>query len=730
MSTLFPTAIDIRAEVVCYIAPQLRPYQIISGSVSDDSAIDNGIVKTRGTVEISGIVTPPTGTSVWIEYTYTSTFGRVTQSIPRELRVITSFADPIRRTTKLEIGCTFTLRSEFSDPDLPTLSGAGVVKQPTGLTIKELEAALTEAEIVIAPIKAISVGEYLKDKLGLAGPVITLANLFSIKEFDISGSYVQILSDLVKSESQVIRARQLPKILLGDGFITDGGDPTEWVQVAKGGKSSAGSKSRVIDTRTIIDFSPISGGQVPPDRVIVRYNTLVLAAPDDVELRCGPEFPEDELDEAFGDRVIESASTSSISEVLIAYSRSSLGPNPPAGTPVTETKVYKTLETSYDETLYQTFNFRDPEASSSTLKSTTDLEFFSTNGFGFETVSKTVPIQRITRESRSAVGIAGGVVQNYLSAGIGFGDFQASFDVVEKFVYDQYGNETFRSLRKAGSALFAFGAAGLQMVFEDEQGNVNAVPLPNSTVTLEETTVDTTRNGPFTTVVTKRFGPWLATIPGQQSIAEARDALDTAGKVSTYLNGAVGGRHLIDVTTSTTYSPAGSQEAPSPLDELSEEFADEDTADPTNGFRTESETGTASAVISGIAGNTGEILGLSLPYADDDTFNFRLESRTDEEGNKFYVRCYYSNKSKANQRAATYGRFQLMLVRGSRFGLNLQLPVYAMPTEPLEPVTVAISESGQRAVYAADAISWTFDANGIVGSMDGLYMGTAGREAT
>jgi hypothetical protein len=732
MSTLLSTAIDTRAEVVCYIAPEIKPYQIISGSVSDDSAIDTGIVKTRGTIEINGILTPPRGTSVWVEYTYTANFGRVTQSIPRELRVITSFADPIRRTTKLEIGCTFTLRSEFSDPNLPTLSGKSFVQQPINITPEELEVAFTETEIVIAPIRAQSVGEYIKTRLGITGATMPLLNLFSIKEFDASGPYVQILSDLLKSESVVIRAEQLRKVILTNNTITDANKPTEWVLVAEKGKSTAESKSRVIDTRTIIDLGPINGGQVPPDRVVVRYSTLVLAAPDDVELRCGPEFPEDELDEALGDRLVESASTINTSIIYIPYSTPSVGPNPPAGTPISRTREYTTLESSYDETIFRTLQFRDPEASTSPISDPTDEEFFTAveSGLNFQTVSKTVPIQRKTIEERSAVSIAGGVVQNYLSAGIDFGDFRISNETIETYSYDQFGNETRRSLNKFGSALFGFGSAGVQMVFEDEQGNVSAVPLPTGRMFLEGADVTTTRNGSIVTTVTERYGPWLATIPGQQSIAEGREALDTAAKVSTYLNQALGGKNLLDVTTSTTFSPAGSQEAPSPLDDLSEEFADEDTSDPSNGFRTESETGTATAAISGIAGGTGEILSLSIPYADDDTFSFRLESRTDDEGDKFYVRCYYSSKSDAQARAATYGRFQLMLVRGSRLGLSLQLPVYAMPTEPLEPVTVAISESGQRAVYAADAISWTFDANGIVGSMDGLYMGTAGRGLT
>jgi hypothetical protein len=722
MSIRPPIGIDIRAKVVCYVFPRKEPYQIISGSVSDDSAIDTGIVKTRGTIEIQGLVTPPIGTDVWVEYTYSywraGLIEKITQALPRELRVISSFADPIRRTTKLEVGCTFTLRSEFTDPNVPTLSGSFFADisgfgGETQISIEEVEALLTEEDIVTIPLKALKLVNYLRVKIGVGGDDIFLANNFSIKEFDLSGAYVAIMSDLIKSEVGIIRMDSR-KVL----SQTPLGGP-KWKTVWSPGRILGGTRAPAVNSGSIIDIGPVNGGQIPPGKVIAKYNTLVLAAPDDVELRCGPEFPADEPQDPNNQgRVVESSSTINTSEVVISFSRPSAGPNPPAGTPVDRIRVYSTLESSYDETTFNTFKFKDPEASTSSTGG-----FPSGTGINFQTVLKTVPTQRRTFEERSAVSIAGGVVQNYLTAGIDFGDFRVSNETVETYVYDKFGNETRRTLEKFGSALFAYGSAGLQMVFENEQGAVSAVPLPTGRMFLEGVDVFTSRNGPFTTTVTERYGPWLATIPGQQSIAEGRESLDTAAKVSAYLNKALGTKNLIDVTISTAYSPAGSQEAPSPLDDLAEEFADEDTADLTNGFRTESEVGTATA-------GEGELLVVSIPYSDDDSFNFKLESRTDDEGNVFYTRCYYSRKSNAAQVAARYARFQLGLVRGSRLGLSLQLPIYAMPTEPLQSIAVNLTPSGPYVVYAADAISWTFDSNGIVGSVDGILIGTAGRGLT
>ena len=91
-------AIDIRANVTCSLGT------LISGSISDDYIQGNGLVKTKGQCELQGILTPGIGSVVTFSYTR----GGTTHQIPRRLRVLSSFADPFRNITKVELGCKLT----------------------------------------------------------------------------------------------------------------------------------------------------------------------------------------------------------------------------------------------------------------------------------------------------------------------------------------------------------------------------------------------------------------------------------------------------------------------------------------------------------------------------------------------------------------------------------------------------------------------------------------------
>ena len=98
-------AIDIRATVTCSLGT------LISASISDDYIQGSGLVKTKGSVELSEIVTPALGTAITFSYTKNG----VTRNIPRKLRVLSSFADPFRRTTKVELGCKLTYLSDLQE---------------------------------------------------------------------------------------------------------------------------------------------------------------------------------------------------------------------------------------------------------------------------------------------------------------------------------------------------------------------------------------------------------------------------------------------------------------------------------------------------------------------------------------------------------------------------------------------------------------------------------------
>ncbi len=237
-------AIDIRATVTCSLGT------LISGSLSDDYLQGSGLVKTRGSVEISALITPAVGTAV----TFTYTKGGVTRNLPRKLRVLSSFADPFRRTTKVELGCKLTYLNDLKEP----------VKWTAFDDPENASYTAEDDEIVTLPIAASSVMSECLSKLGLSASSIPLSNWFSVAEFDFGPGYVQVLSDLLVSECYF-------------GYL----DTDEVLQVRS--LNANGGTGPVFTSSDIVDLGPIGVGQLPGEAVTVSYSTLKLKEPESEE---------------------------------------------------------------------------------------------------------------------------------------------------------------------------------------------------------------------------------------------------------------------------------------------------------------------------------------------------------------------------------------------------------------------------------------------------------------
>ena len=234
-------AIDIRATVTCSLGT------LISGSISDDYIQGSGLVKTRGSVEISGTITPAIGTAVTFSYVK----GGVTRSIPRKLRVLSSFADPFRRTTKVELGCKLTYLSDLKEP-----IDWSAFDDPENASYDA-----NDARIVTLPLHASSVMNKCLSELDITASSNPLTNKFSIAEFDFSAGYVQVLSDLLVSESYC-------------GYL----DTNEVLQVFNLDQDAG--TGPVFTSADIVDLAPIGVGQLPGEAVTVSFSTLKLKDPD------------------------------------------------------------------------------------------------------------------------------------------------------------------------------------------------------------------------------------------------------------------------------------------------------------------------------------------------------------------------------------------------------------------------------------------------------------------
>lgn len=234
-------AVDIRAVVTCSLGT------LISASLNDDYIQETGLIKTKGSCEIKGVITPAPGTAVTFQYTKSG----ITRRIPKVLRVLSSFADPFRRTTRVELGCKLTYLQDLVDP-----IDWSVFDDPENAEFTE-----EDSQIVTLPIRASSVMNKCLTELGITASSNPLTNAFSIGEFDFSPGYVNVLSDLLVSESYC-------------GYL----DEKEVLRIIN--LSTSYSAGPLLTDAKIIDIGPIGVGQLAGEAVVVRYSTLRLKEPD------------------------------------------------------------------------------------------------------------------------------------------------------------------------------------------------------------------------------------------------------------------------------------------------------------------------------------------------------------------------------------------------------------------------------------------------------------------
>jgi hypothetical protein len=206
--------------------------------------------------------------------TFNYTKGGATRTIPRKLRVLSSFADPFRRTTKVELGCKLTYLSDLQEP----------VKWDVFDDPENDDYDDADRRIVTLPIRASSAMAKCLSELGITASSSPLTNKFSIAEFDFSAGYVQVLSDLLVSESYF-------------GYL----DTNEVLQVQS--LNQDGSTGPVLTSSDIVDVGPIGVGQLPGEAVTVSYSSLKLKEPD-------PESNDDEEEKRrLWERVVSTSGT-------------------------------------------------------------------------------------------------------------------------------------------------------------------------------------------------------------------------------------------------------------------------------------------------------------------------------------------------------------------------------------------------------------------------------------
>ena len=657
-------AIDIRASCTCSLGTLVR------ASISDDYVQGTGLIKTKGSCELSGIYTPAVGTVVTFSYTKAG----VTRNIPRKLRVLSSFADPFRRTTTVELGCLLTYLQDKSE------------KVEWNAFNDPANSGLTEddAKIITVPIYASSIASECLTQLGIGG-FAPLTNRFSIAKFDFSPGYVNILSDLLVSENRC-------------GYLNF----SEHLVIFSLG--AFGGTGPVIDQSKIIDIGSIGVGQLPGDAVTVSYSTLKLKKPDS----C---LNDNNNPNESNTTLWEREETTGLPQTI--YVQNPFYAYNPFPYPVPQFFQYTHTPKTVTQTEYDELNRVKQRV-------TTDYTILAEiapsyvqhiAGASGGAVSPSVGSQEMTTVTTETFTYV--VKQKLTTTG---GQTTTTDDVSYEQVKQQQ-TEVSEPLLKLYASTQIYDYAGQDNVaFTLDSSNQSRFIASRTIVTPETKTQSAT--AVVTKAITEQYKCFCYTQRGQQSIAAALEGNRSANNfysslAPTYLMQGTALVYEGAETRITSGRAVGLQRRPDQAELNNAKNAD--GGDPNNGFQTSSSSELELAVGSHIGQRRIE---LSMPYAPDDTFIKLSDNPV----------CYTSVPSDAKQKAAAYGRTQNRLLLGNRYGMNIQTLPELLPSAPYAPFYV--KAAGLTALYCTNGTNWQLSTDGCLVSTDALFMGGVGGTGT
>ena len=645
-------AIDLRARVTCNLGP------VISGSLGDDYIQGSGLIRTQGSVLINAVISPVVGTRV--VFTYTK--GDVPRRIPRAVRVLSSFADPIRKTTQIELGCKLTYLSDLTEPIdwTPYDNPEGGSPSPV------------DPGVVPPPVKAASVMRKCLKELDLQASSVPLENWFSVPSLDLSAGYVQVLSDLLVSEGYY-------------GYL----DPEEVLQI--GELADEPSDSLLLKQEDLIDLGPIGVGSLPGEAVTVSYNTLKLKQPStDIDL---------------WDLTTSTANT----EAVISWDAGSFA----AGGRIRRTVIYKGTLLSGTATFYLTASPATgnrevvrrqqtatltpiPVLAGSYLSDVaTFIKAFVNPPLAYQSAFS---LERTTYEYDQN----GNEVFRSTSVYKSEGEIISSTGIKLVGLPNAGINDYIR-------LNFGLVTEGLFEFILTDGSFTGTFPAARE---VSRTIVRTSFAGDVSRVITEEFLMPHLTISGQQSFATQSESIVTLSDAQVLVNEVLnGGLVLAKRTVETSRKGINTaQERPSLIEMIN--TSARDGGDPDNGWRTE---GRAELVLVTGSSAAQRRLELSLPYAPDDVLFGSLPR------GPFTVLA-----SDARQKALAYGRIQNRLLLGNRNGISIQVAPERVPSAPFSPIAIQAGNyigsyrtnavqwafDGSGLVCSTDALYW-----GVVGQV-------------
>lgn len=257
--------IDLRHWSWCSLGP-LAPVEA-AVTLADDHIQGRGVCTTKGTVILQGIVRPNMGDPVSVAYGNGAYLARV----PRRLRVLSSFADPLERTTTVSVGCLLALfenrRPPVENPKEAeeNASLAFAVNTPGGGQTQSPYPPATIADIrsvAALPMTAKWVTHKILTALGItAAGEIPFKIARVIDEWDLSAGYVEELGRIADSERYFCRINEAEQL----EFISK--------------DESDNGPAPLLTAAEILSLQPVNVGELPGDAVYARYQSAKLRLP-------------------------------------------------------------------------------------------------------------------------------------------------------------------------------------------------------------------------------------------------------------------------------------------------------------------------------------------------------------------------------------------------------------------------------------------------------------------
>lgn len=687
--------VDIRARIYCDLG------EVISGGFSDDHAQGTGLIRTRGEIVIQGIVRPGLGRRIQLGWKKGTQFSRV----PRDLRVLSFFADPFRRITTIQLGCTLTLLENLK----PANERDRFFYSKESDDNKDLECRLYDVGLL--PIQAVFIAQRCLNRLGISGSTPNLSNFYAKDRFDLSAGYVSVLNDLLYAEGKI-------------GFMTPGGQLTT-VDVLRGGTSSA-----VITEQDVIDIGPINSGEAPADSIKVRYNYTRYKEPDTTRT-------EEDLKEARWEFDVET----DIPQTKIIKYAEELGDG-----------IYQQVVVFQPNSTTIRFYDRFDRLLQSSTTTTTNIADVNPSY-----IKKVRTAQKVYGLETPPIAVESPDLSDIQEITQVFYDYERNAGILQEedptttaeqcleeelrnpFIFDPERDN--RAIRKRTYKYVTDMHVAAALNIEEYVFVVNQnatvfhpnteLDLRNDIYVLEEEIIEEYVNkdtlvkyteynlsgGSITSyvpsvsnkTVTKRRVAEYKTLKCQQQFALEAEYYTTPAQVQEFIDQAKS--RLTKAQTSSQVSTAPTVETP----------------------KRPSATEAADLDNRKVSRPAEDLDGLELIYGSEAASNahiFDLPLAPDDQI-KYLGGGYPGNwsviPSDVRQKALNFGRVQQRLTFGHRYGFSIQLAPGTMPPYPLGGLIV--QSAGAYGAFMCNGTSWSFDSNGIICNTDAIYKGAVGSSA-